>query len=602
MTRVLLIAAATAAVVVAAVVAGGGGGGGGDRAGSAAKGGPVVLRLANANGDARELQPFVDAVARRSGGTLRIDVRDRWRGGDPKAEAGIVGDVAAGKAELGWTGARAFHDLGVEDFDALVAPLLIDSYDLEEQVVRDPLAGGMLEGLDAVGVTGVGILPGPLRKPLGVRPLLRPDDWAGASIALTRSAVARRTLGALGAHGTEIPSAGAIDGADGVESQIASIANNGYDATAGVLATNVNLWPRPLVLFADPEAMAKLDDTQRAALRAAAADAIAPMLDLQRADDREGSATLCRRGVEFASASKRDLTALHGAVAPVYAWLEGDPGTKAAIARIRALRAGAAAAAPDAPACTAAQDEPVASGRPSPVDGVWRSDITFRQLERTPGYDVGERNPGNFGRFRMELRDGSFAVTGSSDGVDQHGVFTVHGDRLTFHWNGEGAFSYRWRLFHDVLELHKLGEGPTIFAVHPWRGVTGAPTVGARTPIDGDYRVTTTARELSTIDGEETPPENYGRFTWRLDRGRFVYTQRNGPAHERTSGTYTVTGDRLVVRLEHVTGVHPTGAAAQAGERWEYRWSRYRDRLELREIPGAISPGPFRVKPWVRVG
>ena len=176
-----------------------------------------MLRLANANGDARELQPFVDAVARRSGGTLRIDVRDRWRGGDPRAEAGIVGDVAAGKAELGWTGARAFHDLGVDDFDALVAPLLIDSYDLEEQVVRDPLAGEMLAGLDAVGVTGVGILPGPLRKPLGVRPLLRPDDWAGASIALTRSAVARRTLGALGAHGTEIASAGAIDGEDGVD-------------------------------------------------------------------------------------------------------------------------------------------------------------------------------------------------------------------------------------------------------------------------------------------------------------------------------------------------------------------------------------------------
>ena len=152
-----------------------------------------------------------------------------------------------------------------------------------------------------------------------------------------------------------------------------------------------------------------------------------------------------------------------------------------------------------------------------------------------------------------------------------------------------------------MLELHKLGEGPTVFAVHPWRRAAGSPTVGARTPIDGDYRVTTTQRELEAVAPGETPLENYGDLTWRFDRGRFVFTQRNGPAHERSTGTYAVAGDRVVIRLEHVTGVHPSGAAARAGERWEYRWSRYRDRLELHAIPGAVSPEPLRVKPWRRV-
>ena len=423
-----------------------------------------------------------------------------------------MGDVAAGKAELGWTGARAFHDLGVRDFDALVAPFLIDSYELEEKVVRDPLAGRMLDGLDTLGVDGPRRAARPAAQAARRAAAPAPGRLGRYHDRPTRARRSRAaTLRALGADGTEIPSAGAIDGNDGVESQLAAIAGNQYDDVVGALAANVNLWPRPLVIFGNADALAGLDAGQRAALRAAAADAIGPMLRFERADDRDAAAILCRRGVEFAHASPADLVALRNAVAPVYASLSGDAFTKAAIAHIRALRT---ARAPEEPACSGAGAEPTASGRPSPVDGVWRSDITLRDLERAPGYEDGENNPGNTGHFRMELRDGSFAVTGSSDGVDVRGVFEVHGDRLTFIWNGEGAFSYRWQRYRDVLELHKLGEGPTIFGVHPWRRAAGSPGVGARTPIDGDYRVTTTRRELA-----ELAPARPRRRTTATSRG-----------------------------------------------------------------------------------
>jgi hypothetical protein len=36
----------------------------------------------------------------------------------------------------------------------------------------------------------------------------------------------------------------------------------------------------------------------------------------------------------------------------------------------------------------------------------------------------------------------------------------------------------------------------------------------------------------------------------------------------------------------------------QPGEFFTYRWSRYRDRLTLQPVPGAVSPEPFRVNPW----
>ena len=129
----------------------------------------------------------------------------------------MIGDVEAGKADLGWAGSRAFDSVGEPSFDALHAPLLIDSYALERKVLESSLAGEMLEGLKPLGLVGLGILPGPMRKPLGVSRLVRPEDYVGKTLALQRSAVAEQTLRALGARSAAIPAGGRIDAYDGVE-------------------------------------------------------------------------------------------------------------------------------------------------------------------------------------------------------------------------------------------------------------------------------------------------------------------------------------------------------------------------------------------------
>src|SRR4051794_24909772 len=237
--------AALSAATIALVLAGCGGGGS-DKAGGAQKPKPTVLTMANGNGLTGELEPFAAAVRRLSGGTLRIEFKNDWRKRTPGYETGVIGDVKAGKADLAWAGSRAFDSVGVAAFDALHAPLLIDSYALERRALQSPLVREMLGGLKPLGVVGLGILPGPLRKPLGVSRLVRPADYAGKTLALQRSRVAEETLGALGAHGAEIASGGAIDGSDGVEQQVESIEGNDYDAHDKYLTTNVNLWPRPV--------------------------------------------------------------------------------------------------------------------------------------------------------------------------------------------------------------------------------------------------------------------------------------------------------------------------------------------------------------------
>ena len=70
-------------------------------------------------------------------------------------------------------------------FDALVAPFLIDSYELEAKVLESPIAADALDGLDSLGVVGVGIQPGPLKLLSGsTHAFLRPEDFAGATVAI----------------------------------------------------------------------------------------------------------------------------------------------------------------------------------------------------------------------------------------------------------------------------------------------------------------------------------------------------------------------------------------------------------------------------------
>src|SRR5207244_9019852 len=107
-------------------------------------------------------------------------------------------DLGAGKADLGAAGSEAWASVGVNSFRALNTPLLINSYALQDRVLRGPMIGQMLQGLRPLGLVGIGVLPGPLRKPLGIsRPLLKPSDYARLRIGIQQSRGAAPTLGAL---------------------------------------------------------------------------------------------------------------------------------------------------------------------------------------------------------------------------------------------------------------------------------------------------------------------------------------------------------------------------------------------------------------------
>jgi TRAP-type transport system periplasmic protein len=436
--------ATVALAVIAVVVAGGcgGGGGTGDKAGGSGE--PVVLRMANAYGDlqtAPVVEQFVSQVKARSGGNLRIQVTSRWGDYADDAEQQVVRAVAAGKADLGWAGARVFDTIGVTSFQALQAPMLIDSYALEQAVAASDLPGQMLQGLDKVGVRGLGVLPDSLRKPIAVEhPVLGLGDWRGITFGTLKSAGQAQAIRSLGATPMEVfrrsRNEALLDGRlQGLEMDLFVYEHGGPVQPAPYVTANVTLWPQMDVLFANPSRLGALTGQQRGWLQQAAQDAAGRAAAL--ADrDAQSLKNACRSGARFATASPADLAALRGAFAPVYASLERDPQTKAFIERIQALKRSAPAGAPLAiPAgCTGkAPQQPAARAGTVPADlnGTYRYLLTKEDARK-----VGDPEVDQFPHVNtVKLRDGK--VEGGCFG--QGATYSVTGDQIAFDTPEDGS-------------------------------------------------------------------------------------------------------------------------------------------------------------------
>ena len=123
----------------------------------------------------------------------------------------------------------------------LVAPLAVDSYALERDVLKSHLAGRML-WRGATDLLGVALLPGELRKPLGFsRNSSKPPTTAA------RPSASVRLISAQGPSGRSrairgLPVGADVSSFDGIEAGLAG--STAPTGPARTLAANVNLWPR----------------------------------------------------------------------------------------------------------------------------------------------------------------------------------------------------------------------------------------------------------------------------------------------------------------------------------------------------------------------
>lgn len=409
-----------------------------DKAGGS--GGPVVLKLANTNGEidyTPAVNDFVRRVEEVSDGNLRIEVVDEWGDGAADAEQQVVHDVAAGNVDLGWVGTRVFDTLGVKSFQALTAPMLVDSYALENAVIESRITEEMMGKLEDLDVTGLGVLPDGLRRPASVDgPILGPADWQGITFGTLMSNAQADAIRALGARPDQVHRKDREDRLrdgrmQGFETSFWVHQHNpALTPLAPYMTSNVTLWPQMDVLLGNPARLEALTDEQRSWLEEAAGDAATGAAALAQIDAKAASDS-CLAGGRFAQASDADVAALEAAFAPVYTKLQQDPETEAFIERIQALKEStssepAVAVPPD---CTGEAPDKAASGMgntSAELNGTYRYVLTKEDARKAGDPELNLYPHTN----TWVLEDGHFEVTGDFGGFS--GSYSVDGNRITF--------------------------------------------------------------------------------------------------------------------------------------------------------------------------
>ena len=407
----------------------------------------AVLTMANAYASLAYEPAVLDFVTRVhaiSAGAMKLEVSNEWGNGRTDAERQVVDAVRTGAVDLGWVGTRVFDTFGLRSFQALTAPMLIDSHAVQRAVFDDGIPDRMLAALGDPSLVGLAVLAGGLRKPIAVNgPLLEPADWRGITFQTLPSDGHTDAVGALGAtHATFSPAgpdhdldAGLVQAFD---KDLLIYAINGTAPRAPYVGANVNLWPETAILLANPHRLMSLSQSQQGWLRQAAADAAAH--STRHADrDADLVGQLCRRGARFANATDAQLTALRRAFAPAYARLNADPVTSSFIAEIERLKGSVHAETLEIPiGCTGSAP---ATRRPVRVkgeddvgvlNGVYRTDLLYGDLVALGKSPADARAAA--ATHTLTLKNGRWTrhSAGPEYSLDCGGVYLVADNHVTF--------------------------------------------------------------------------------------------------------------------------------------------------------------------------
>ena len=350
-------------------------------------------------------------------------------------------------------------------FDALHAPLLIDSYPLERKVLESPLAARDARRARAGSASSASASsPARCASRSASRRSCDPRTTAARrSRSRAHRSPSRRCARSARALRRSRPAA-TSGPTTAVEQQVGAIAGNEYDK----LATRLDRQREPVA--APGRAVRRQRGVRRAqrppARRLAgrrARRAPATASAQEQADDEEGAAILCRRGAKFLTAGDADLVALRRAVQPVYEWLERDTQTKAAIGEILAMRS-----RPRTPGRSRLLRARAGAGRVH--SGPRRSTASTARTSRSSN-SAARRATTRARATRATSGTSAWSCTtvtlhaspARPTASTRRATSRCDGDVLTFLGRNEARpdFSYKWNLYRGVLTLRKTGEGPT---------------------------------------------------------------------------------------------------------------------------------------------
>ncbi|MEO7448040.1 MAG: TRAP transporter substrate-binding protein DctP [Humibacillus sp.] len=463
----------------------------------------TVLEIAQLNDVApQQVQVYAAEVEKQSHGSVRLHFSDSFRQGEVDFEKNTLDDVTAGRMPGAWVGVRSLDLIGVTSFQPLVAPLLVDSQVIQNRIFSDGIPLEMARGLEGHGLVAVAVLPGSMRKVLGVRkPFLELADFRGAVLGIQGGDILEATARALGATFTRMPSGARLAGVDAYEQQVKNIFGNFYGLEARYVTANVNLWPQAMAVVLNETSYDALTDAEREVLRTAATSAIPAAVEATRSEDDATVVKLCGQGMTFPPASDVQLAGLRRAVQPVYDAIAEAPGNARMLDRLINLRA-VVAAPPEVSACPARGQE--ASGGSFPegtYDMVLDPDA---RAQCTGGPSKG--TPEQKSWYVLEVRDNRVTIRQRIDsqaaswGVRYNGVYSTLRNRIQI-----DSLNARWSYDGANLRLTDMTGGScddTIFWTTNPFVLRSGPAQGGAVLRDGTYESGLTAADRRLCDSQ----------------------------------------------------------------------------------------------------
>jgi TRAP-type C4-dicarboxylate transport system substrate-binding protein len=455
---------------------------------------PVVLTLADPDRGRADTQEFDDSVHTLSAGGVRIDDRTDWRHNVIDYDRAVLADLRAGKVDLAKIAVRSLDELGVADFQPLQAPMLIDSLALERAVIDGPIPARLLPSLGRLGVVGVAVLPGALRRPFARSgSLASPAAFAGTTFGIRPSLVAAATARALGARPQAYVAGTFPSALDGAELDLTSLEGAGFDVNGSSLVGNVSLWPRMFVVVANEQRWRSLSREQRAVLRRAGRAALAPAITRLRRSDAELAGVLCnRKRLAFVASSPVQLAAYDRALRPVYAAVGRRAPARALLREIAAMKRRLGTPADQIAACGKPSSKATTATPATRIDGVYRATTTMDELRRA-GAPEDEVIPENYGTWIFVFDHGRFADTqeNASSCTWGYGTYTLTGAQMEWAFVDGGGlapngaynrlgefFRFGWSRYRDLLTLSPVAGAisPANFRAAPYRLINSTPS------------------------------------------------------------------------------------------------------------------------------
>jgi hypothetical protein len=384
--------------------------------------------------------------------------------------------------------ARAWAVAGVPEFKVLLTPFVLTTERASRAFATSPLATDVLQSLPR-SVVGLALVPNEARRILAVRPPTTLAALRGLRIRIIdnpQTAADVRAVGATPVQGVSSQDATrmlAHHTLDGVESNPASILDNGYQSVAHHLSTWSPFAKFQLIVISR-KAWNRLSPAQQSALRAAARVAVAYAERTGPAAEAKQLGNICQAAGRPARPTRAQLTQIASAMraaAPVVQ----DPGAKELLARLAQLPGTGVQVLATALPGQCRHPAPlftVQSGGPTIPPGTYKVTGTFKDW--LAGGVINDEFRTSITFITHFHDDGTWDQTQSPTYPDQcpcNGRYFVHGDEVTFVMlaagaNGQAATSapetVKWSYFDGRLTFKNVlvadAGSRVLYAAHPW--------------------------------------------------------------------------------------------------------------------------------------